>query len=186
MCYECRMSTLAQRMGVTCHESPLRHKLERLRVELPSTTAPCLEDWLMDVANARGARVVVRPIAPAIDFRTPPMNRLDNEELITGLCQFQCLDRPQMLRLAAQLISRGAVDPARLAFIAQRERTERVLAALAEAALRIEPAHPVWTKLREHLRDVRPLRDVVLHWTRLAEPVMRAHAPNAAAWKLAA
>ena len=180
------MPTLAQRMGVTCHESPLRHKLARLRSEFPSATAECLEDWLMDVANARDARVVVRPVAAPANFRAPAPNNLSNEELIAGLCQFQCLDRPQMLRLAAQLISRGAADPARLAFLAQRERADRVLAALANAALHVEPTHSAWIALRDQLHDSRPLRDVVLHWTRLAEPVMRRHAPNASAWKLAA
>lgn len=141
---------------------------------------------MMDVANARGARIVVRPITPPADFHAPTTDRLTNEELIVGLCQFQCLDRPQMLRLAAQLVSRGEADPLKLALIARRERADRVLAALTTAALHVEPSHPTWTTLRKHLSDLPPLRDVVLHWTRLAEPVMRPHAPNAATWKLAA
>jgi hypothetical protein len=180
------MPTLSQRLGVTCHESPLRRKLERLQCEFSSSTANCLEDWLMDVANARGAQVVVRPTAPTTGFIAPSLTRLSNEELVAGICQFQCLDRPQMLRLAAQLVSQRAVEPARLCLIAKRERVERVLAALAREALRVEAHHAVWTALWQEFHNVPPVRDVLLHWTRLAEPVMNRNAPNAAAWKLAA
>jgi hypothetical protein len=171
---------------MTVHESSLRRKLTALRSAFPSTTAQCLEDWLVDVANARGARVIVRPVPPPVDFAGPPVARLSNEELVAGICQLQCLDRPQMLRLAAQLISRGTVEPARLCLLAKQERIGGVLAALAREALRVEPQHVVWRMLLNEFQREPPLRDVLLHWTRLAEPLMRLHAPNAQRWKLAA
>ncbi|MBI5527729.1 MAG: hypothetical protein HY897_15470 [Deltaproteobacteria bacterium] len=181
-----RKGTLAERLGTTVHESPLRWKLRSLLDEFPSETAGCLEDWLIDAANVRGAHVVVRPVPPPEGFSGPPETRLGNEELVVAICQPHCLDRPQMLRLAGQLISRGAVEPGRLALTARRERTGGVLAALAETALRVEPDHPTWRALREAFAGEPPLKDVLLHWTRLAEPVPSAGAPNARFWKLAA
>jgi len=181
-----RNSTLAERLGLTIHESVLRRKLLSLQARFPSATAACIEDWLIDVANARGANVVVRPDAELDRFAAPGTDTLANEELVGGICQLQCLDRPQMLRLAAQLISRGVVQVGALALIARRERIGGVLAALAAAALRVDPQHPVWRSLREQLAHERPLRDVLLHWTRLAEPVMPRGAPNRGVWRLAA
>ncbi|MBI5154915.1 hypothetical protein HZA57_06735 [Candidatus Poribacteria bacterium] len=181
-----RKGTLAERLGMTVHESLLRRKLRSLRDEFPSATSECLEDWLVDVANGRGAGVVARPVPAPEGFVGPSTTRLGNEELVTGICQLQCLDRPQMLRLAAQLISRRAVDPGRLRLVARRERSGAVLASLAASALRVEPRHPTWRALHEGLADEPPLKDVVLHWTRLAEPVMRSRSPNARSWKLAA
>ncbi len=177
--------TLAARLGTTVHVSPLRFKLARLQSAYPSASAHCVEDWLVDVANHRGARVVCRPNAPA-EFCPPPTTELSNEELVVAICQLQCLDRPQMLRLAAQLITREAVCVEQLALVARRERAERVLAELAHLALRVQPDHQAWGAIERRFRNAKPLRDVLLHWTRLAEPVMEPGRPNAAGWKLVA
>lgn len=160
--------------------------LQRLRQEFPSATAECLEDWLVDVANARGARVVVRPTPAPAEFSPPPAGVLSNEELVVGICQLQCLDRPQMLRLAAQLISRGAVEEARLCLVARQERVGRVLVELARQALRVAPQHALWRRLLEEFGDEPPLRDTLLHWTRLAEPIMAAGRGHTGEWKLVA
>ncbi len=176
---------LADRLGTTVHVSPLRFKLERLRRDWPSDSANCLEDWLVDVANARGVRVVERPDAPA-GFQPPPREAMSNEELVVGLCQLQCLDRPQMLRLAAQLISRGDLDWAGIIRLARRERVTRVLGELSRLALRIDPQHAGWRRLQVEFGGEPSFRDVLLHWTRLAEPIMQPGRPNAAGWKLVA
>ena len=60
-----------------------------------------------------------------------------------GLLLTQNLDRPQMLRLAAQLISRGAVDFEELAAVAVRERVGFILAELARNACRVDPEHVI-------------------------------------------
>lgn len=177
---------MAQRLGTTVHCSPLRFRLARLRERHPAATAGCLEDWLVDVANARGARVVCRLERPDPDFSPPSDQELPNEELIVGICQLQALDRPQMLRLAAQLISRRAAVPERLALAAERERAGRVLAELARQALRVDPEHALWRYLAERFGRMPPLRDTLLHWTRLAEPVPGAGHVNAASWRLVA
>jgi hypothetical protein len=107
-----------------------------------------------------------------------------NAELVTGICQVQALDRPQWLRAAAQLITRGDVHLPELIFLARRERVERILAELARQALKVDAGHPAWLAIAEAFANARPLRDSLVHWSRLAEPVMRPGRPNAASWKL--
>ena len=181
-------ATLANRLGTTTHQSPLRFKLVGLMREFPALRASALEDWLIDVANARGARVVFREENPEAVFerQSPPLNRLSNEELVAALCQPQCIDRPPLLRLAGQLISRHAVVASVLLLVAERERVGFILAELARQALRIAPDHALWRQLAAALANVRRPRDVLLHWTRLAEPVMRNGRCNAESWRLVA
>lgn len=178
--------TLAQRVGRTVHVSPLRYKFDSLRREFPCPPTSCIEDWLVVVANARGARVVVPPYDVGSAFVGPPFERLTNEELVVGMCQLNCLDRPQMLRPAAQLISRGAVRLQPLRRIAERERAQPVLAELSRQALKVAPQHPLWLAISDLFRGERPLREPLLHWTRLAEPIMKDGRCNAAGWKLVA
>jgi hypothetical protein len=178
--------SLAERLGTTVHVSSLRMKLERLRLRFPSATAGSLEDWLVDVANDRGARIVFREIRPADAPVGVPAEELRDEELIVGICQLQCLDRPQMLRLAAQLISRQAVDVRRVCLTAERERVGVVLAELARQALQVDPTHAAWLAIADCFSRERPPRDSLLHWTRLAEPVMKNGRCDAERWELVA
>lgn len=177
---------LADRLGLTTHVSPLRHKLRNLMREFPMCGAETLEDWLLDVANVRGARVVMRdPMAPATAAGAPPPDTvLSNAELVTAICQPHNRDRPQWLRVAAQLITRGDVDIDELISLAKRERVGRILAELARQALQASPEHPVWSRLLALGEGEPALRDSLVHWTRLAEPVMRHGEPGAAGWRL--
>jgi hypothetical protein len=168
------------------HVSPLRFKLERLLRRFPSRGCLCVEDWLVDVANKRDARIVVRDDASGETFHAPPLSELPNEELVVAICHPNNRDRPQMLRLAAQLISRRAVAFKNLRLVAERERAGRVLAALAAEALRVAPQHELWRSLADAFCDEPPLREPLLHWTRLAQPVMKNGRYNAETWKLAA
>lgn len=181
-----REPILAERLGMTVHVSVLRHRLCALQKRFPSPGCRCLEDWLVDVANGRGARIVVRPNRPNAPFTPPAETELSNEELVVGLCQLQALDRPQMIRLAAELITRGAARVSALALVARRERVERVLAELARQALRVDAAHPQWRQIAEAFGNQPRLRSAILHWTRLAQPVMKDGRCNAASWKLVA
>lgn len=176
---------LAQRLGISRHISPLRFKLKRLAGKNDSPKAVCLEDWLVNIANARGACVVM-PFAAACDFIPPTEEDLLNEELVAAICQPENLDRPQMLRLAAQLITGHAVNVKKLCLIARRERVERVLAELARQALRVEPAHTEWNAILTMFGSELPFREPLLHWTRLAEPVMGPRGYNAVGWRLVA
>jgi len=177
---------LADRLGLSVHVSPLRFKIRRIRAISPSSTAATLEDWLVDVANIRGARIVTRGANPAFAGAGPPESDFSNEELVVALCQLQALDRPQMLRLAGQLISRETVDFGRLKSVAIRERATLVLTELAHQALHVDPRHGLWKEL-SFLHPERPqLRGPVLHWTRLAEPVPVNGLCNAELWRLVA
>lgn len=175
---------LAERLGRSFHISPLRIRVQRLSEQYPSSGCECLEDWLLDVANSRGARIVVRNPPPPPFNTPPPEAELSNAELITTICQLQGRDRPQLLRVAAQLISRGAVDLPALERLALRERTAPILATLAREALKADSSHPGWNELARRFASVPPLREPLLHWTRLAEPVMAGGRCNAASWRL--
>jgi hypothetical protein len=107
--------TLADRLGVNRHVSPLRFKLERLAREYPLPTAAGTEAWLMSVAYARGFRIVDLAGGDRLAV-APPEDRLSNEELAIAMCQTLCIDEPQMLRLPAQMISRKAVNTQNLVF----------------------------------------------------------------------
>ena len=179
-------STLGARLGLTVHVSALRIRLQGLMKRYPSANAASLEDWLLDVANRRGARIVVRePPAPA-DFGPPPPTELSQEELVVAICQLQGQDRPQLLRLAAQFISRGELDLPNLIRVATRERVGAVLNAMAEHALKVDPTHSGWVLLAKRFSAASHPHDVVIHWSRLAEPVMDKGRVNAAAWRLVA
>lgn len=177
---------LARRLGTTLHVSSLRMKLERLRDRFPSPSAECIEDWLVDVANERGARIVFRENRPVVASVGVPQALLSDEELIVAICQLQNLDRPQMLRLAAQFISRHAVNLQRLCHIAEQERIGIVLAELARQALKVDGNHATWLVIAKRFAHERPTRDTLLHWTRLAEPVMRNGRCDAQRWELVA
>lgn len=177
---------LGKRLGLSFCVSPFRIRLHDVARRYPSPNAGSLEDWLLDVANARGARIVMRdPASPPFD-RSPPEEELSNAELITAICQLQGEDQPQLLRLAAQLISRCAVDLRALERLAVRERTGSVLAALARETLKVAPDHPYWRALAERFASAPIPHDTLLHWTRLAEPVMAQGRCNAASWRLVA
>ena len=181
-----RRSTLARRLGKTVHVSPLRFKLEALRLDYPCKRALCLEDWLVVTANARGALVVTLPSQPEPETTSPARAALSDEELVVAICQLNCLDRPQMLRLAAQLVTRGKLDLGRLRRAAILERAEPVLAELSRQALKVAPDHPAWRSIHDLFRDQPLLREPLLHWTRLAEPTMERGKPNASGWRLVA
>ncbi len=175
---------LAKRLGQTVHESVLDRRLCGIRREYPSPTAVTIEAWLLDLANARGARIVQRDCTPGQAFAAPPREVLSDEELVTAMCMLQRRDHPQMLRAAAQLVSRGTLDIAGLVAAARRERAGTVLGELARQALRVDPGHAAWRILADAFPRARPLRAPVIHWQRLAWPIMSSRGYNAQRWEL--
>lgn len=160
-------------------------KLLRLWQRQPGDAAE-LEDWLVDLANTRGARIVTRNPPPRLPFSQPSEADLTTAELVIGLLLPQNLDRPQMLRLAAQCISAGAMGLPELKSIAVQERVGALLAALAAQALRVEPEHALWQGIADAFRGTPTLREPLLHYTRLAEPVPVNGRVNAQSWRLVA
>lgn len=138
----------------------------------------------MEVAHARGARVVRRMEGVSTGFTAPAPDVFPNEELVVAICELQRVDQPQLLRLAAQLVSRGAVNVERLLLLARRERADVVLGELARQALNVEPGHATWLRIVEAFPSRRPLRSPVVHWQRLAWPVMEKRRVNAQRWEL--
>jgi hypothetical protein len=173
---------LAQRLGRTAHVSLLRMKLSQLWRAAPGNTE-FVEEWLVEVANARGARIVIRE-EPSASFESPRLNQLTNEELVIGLLLLQNIDSPQIVRLAAQLISRGNLDSKELARLAIQERVEFILAELAREALKVDPNHVSWNRVRRRFEGERPPESPILHYTRLAQPIMEHERYNAKMWVL--
>ena len=157
--------------------------------EYPSNGTATLEEWLVDVCNGRGAKVITRSL-PDLQkgerYPSPPLDRFSNAELIVACFQPNCIDHPQLLRPAAQLISRGDVDLKTLLLMATRERSDRVMAEIARQALKVDSQHTLWLAIHDALDGTQPLRDTIIHWTRLAEPVMEKGKPNAQGWRLVA
>ena len=182
---EIEEQTLAKRLGCTAHVSPLRMKMLQLW-KRDAGDASELEDWLVDVANARGARIVVRHPTPANRIMPPAESALSNTELATGLLLIQNRDRPQILRLAAQLVSAGRIQYDELRHLAIQERVERILGELARQALRVEPGHALWRRIAERFGASEPFDQPLLHYTRLAEPVPVNGRINAQRWRLVA
>lgn len=178
------MNTLAKRLGLTTHTSVLDYKIRNLFAAYPSNTAELVEDWLLDVANARGAKVVQRDDPPDKAFRPPPADKLSDEELAVAICMTQRLDRPQLLRLSAQIITRGLIDIRRLIHIAKMERIEPVIGEMAKQAMKVDPEHPVWKLLADAFPPQKALRSPIIHWQRLAWPVMSTKGYNAEKWIL--
>lgn len=175
---------LAERLGIIWHVSPLRMKVRRLLRDYPSPGSMLPEDWLVDVAIARGLFEFVRDPAEGQPFQAPPLDLFSNEELIVALCYTGGLDRPQMIRMAGRLISRVQLDLAILKRLVVLERAETIIAELARAALRCDPNHERWLDLWKTFGHAAGTRSPVIHWSRLAEPVVnRFYQPER--WKLA-
>jgi hypothetical protein len=179
-------TTLADRMGVAVHESPLRFKIRRMMEPPRGGEALDPEDWLVELANRRGATVVFRQQESPVGIRWPDRDEFADEEIAVALCQLNGADRPQLLRLPAQWISRGKMDMDLLLRLAKMERAGRTLKELATQALKVEPEHPAWRRIADAFSGEKPFVEPLIHWTRLAEPLFASGKPNPIGWKLVA
>jgi len=81
-----------------------------------------LYDWLVAQANLRGFHGAFSRIElPDIDAE------LSLEELVVGLCQPHTPADGRLFKLVLRLLQSPDIDPARLAFLARRERAGHVL-----------------------------------------------------------
>lgn len=177
-------ATLAKRLGCTVHISPLEMKLRRMRAKYLDSSGETIDEWLVDIANSRGIDVVFRPGVITAQFEYPGLKELSNEELVAAVLLLSRVDEPQILRVAAQLISRGELHYASLRVLIERERLERQVKALARQALIVDPCHPMWKRLFEAVSDAPDFSDSLIHWTRLAEPRMITRKVGANGWDL--
>ena len=180
------VATLADRMGVSIHQSPLQFKIRRWLESSGEGMKLDPEDWLVELANRRGGTVVFRQQESPVGTRWPNRDEFQDEELVVALCQLNCVDRPQLLRLPAQFISRGKLDIGVLIRLAKMERAARTLKELSTQALKVEPTHPVWHRISEEFFDEKPFAEPLIHWSRLAEPLFAYGKANPIGWKLVA
>ena len=76
------------------------------------------------------------------------------------------------------------MDFGELTWLAMRERIEFILAELARQACNVEPRHPLWRQIVEKFATRNPPRSPLVHYTRLAQPVMKNGRVNVEKWVL--
>jgi hypothetical protein len=109
-------TTLSRRFGKTHHISPLRKKLERLRMSDPEPMKS-YEEWLIKAAQSRADN------SPGGE----KLSGVPNEQLIIILLLLENIDRPGLLETAKLLLSRVPVDEEELVRLAKRERVDFLL-----------------------------------------------------------
>jgi len=152
------MSTLAESLGSTVHLSVLRHKARRLGV--------ATIDQAIALAAARGCRhygSTVQTAAPSVS-----RDELPDDELVILLLLGEHPYQPLAIRAAAQLARAPGILARRLASLARRERTERVLAHIARAGCHHdEPGRAFWSELLEAMKSAPDREEPALpHWSR--------------------
>jgi len=151
-----RIPTLAEKLGMTTHLSPLLMKARRLGLGARELERLAVErgcDYYDDGVPTSGSM-------PSTGF-------LSNEELAVALLNPALRYHPQTLRLGAAMLGAAGNSPDRLAQIATEERAEQVIGHIASAGRRFEPNNPFWVELTARLPKLAPLRSGVLpHPTR--------------------
>ena len=153
-------ATLARRLGEVPHVSGLLRRLART-----SGAGNRVDEWLLKVAVARGARHFQREFDPSLPEDCP---EVADEEIAVALCLGERPYDLDRLRAASQLLSSPKVDAPGLCRLAVRERCEPVLLHVARVAERFAPDLHPWGYIRQHLpsRSV-PRTDALPHWSRL-------------------
>ena len=151
--------TLAQHLGETETFSPLWHRVRTLGLNQSRN--------LLALAAQRGARHYAGLASPSIAQSTDSA-AFSDEELIVLLLHGRIRFEPFLIRAAAELTRNCAVDPARLAHAAKRERCQRVLAYIAQAgSVHDAPGAAWWNSLLAALGPQRPVPPGLLpHWSR--------------------
>ena len=169
------MPTLAQKLSMTAPVSPLRRKARRLGINTV--------DRMIALAVARGCRHYATTVRP---LESPtPLSDLSNEELTILLLTGENPSDPYAIRCAAQLARSPDVDPARLAFMAIREKTERVLAHIARSGIAHDSdGQSFWTTVLARLQRAGTAEEPDLpHWTRFVSmPGIQRGGPAPAIW----
>jgi hypothetical protein len=150
------MATLAKELGETSHCSALL-RVARL-MDLNSTG-----DFIR-LAVARGCFHYGPGYPPA--KTDPGLDVISNEELVALLLLGSNEYEPFAIRCAAQLI--GSCEAKSLAIVARRERVERSLAYIANAADKYDASNrDFWRQLLDYLGEQAPIRDGIMpHWSR--------------------
>lgn len=158
--------TLAERLGITTHLSPLLMKLRRLGIGSPAD--------LERLAVRRGLRYydLHGDSAEGLDDSETSSDiatvALSNEELAIALLCPAAPYSQHRLRMAAAMLAADGNRPEKLAHLAIQERSETIVIHIATCGRKVEPDNPFWEKLLDLLpsRAVRVRPDALPHPSR--------------------
>jgi hypothetical protein len=136
--------TLAEKLGTTCHVSPLLLKLKSHGLATPKEIAAAAID--------RGCRHYA-PFAEGLHKDAPGVT---DEELAIALLSPCHPYEPQLIRIGSQLLSGESTDPAKLAHLAILERCGPIIKYIAQCGQETEPDHPFWPAILTRLQDYEP------------------------------
>lgn len=148
--------TLAEKLGTSAHESPLLQKARRLGLNAEGLEALACRRGCSYYSNRESL-----PPAAATSAQ------LSNEELAIALLNPALRYHPQTLRLGAAMLGAPGNDFTRLAWLATQERCGTVVAYVARAGRKFEPANVFWGQLLALLPTTTSVKEGVLpHETR--------------------
>ena len=157
--------SLAHRLGTSAHLSPLVQKAKRLGARKP-------ED-LEHIALARGLRYFgkIDPTTGELPPETPMLaldpKHFSNEELAITLMSPSLPYSLTRLRMAGAMLGALGISAHQILRLARLERCETIVRHIAECASQVEPHHPLWGLLLEHLpHSPPPAPDILPHPTR--------------------
>ena len=153
--------TLAQRLGMTAHVSPLLMKAAKLGLDSP--------EKLEGLARMRGLRYYSEPAGTvsedAVQYRTG--EGLSNEELAICLLSICFPYSQQRIRMGGAMLSAEGNSASGIAKLAVEEHSERVVHYIASLGNRVEPDNSFWSELLSLLPEIEvPRPDLLPHITR--------------------
>ena len=149
--------TLAWKLGMTPHISPLLKKAQRLGLDSP--------ELLEGLAVARGCWHYRSPEVVGV----PDISEsgFSNEELAVALLSVCLPYSPHTLRVGAAMLGATGNDVEELARLILAERCVAPVQYIAQAAIGFEPGSPFWPQLLNRLPSIPAIPDgVIPHPTR--------------------
>ena len=132
------MKTLAQKLGIAEHDSPLLQKARSCGL--------CGVPKLVGLAISRGCRHYQGGLETMSRTPTPPTDFSDEELAICLLSPALPYDQ-RTIRVGAQMLGSRGNRPRQLALLARAEQAESVVRYVAAAGQRTEPHEPFWCEL---------------------------------------
>ncbi len=137
-------TTLAEKLGMTRHVSPLLMKLKNHGLATPKEIAAAAID--------RGCRHYA-PFAEGLHKEAP---NISDEELAIGLLSPCHPYEPQLIRIGSQMLSGDNSDPEKLTRLAILERCGAIIKYIALCGQNTEPSHPFWSAILARLHAFEP------------------------------
>ena len=142
--------TLAEKLGMTCHVSPLLLKLKWHGLTSPEEIGAAAID--------RGCWHYA-PFANGLHRDAPGIS---DEELAIALLSPCHPYEPMLIRIGSQMLSGGTSDPRELARLAIMERCEPVIRYIAECGRKTEPELTFWQTILDGLPPGKPLPEGIM------------------------